>query len=51
MKEYGLYINGKWVPSESGKTFETRNPYNGEVLAVFPQGTRGDVVRSCTVNG
>lgn len=46
MKDYGLYINGEWVPSESGQTFETRSPINGEVLATFPKGTRGDVVRA-----
>lgn len=46
MKEYGLYINGEWVQSESNKTFETRNPYNGEVLATFPKGTVGDVQRA-----
>jgi len=43
LKEYGLYINGKWVASESGQTFETTSPINGEVLATFPKGTRGDV--------
>ncbi|MBN1200693.1 MAG: aldehyde dehydrogenase family protein [Anaerolineae bacterium] len=46
MKAYGLYINGEWVPSESGQTFETRSPINGEVLATFPKGTPGDVRRA-----
>jgi acyl-CoA reductase-like NAD-dependent aldehyde dehydrogenase len=46
MKEYGLYINGEWVKASSGKTFETRNPATGESLALFPQGTREDVVKA-----
>ncbi len=46
MKEYGLYINGEWVASESDKRFETRSPIDGKVLATFPQGTPGDVERA-----
>jgi len=38
MEEYGMYIDGKWVPSVSGEVFETKNPTNGEVLATFPAG-------------
>ena len=26
------FIGGKWVPSRSGKTFETRNPATGAVI-------------------
>ncbi|MBN1679308.1 MAG: aldehyde dehydrogenase family protein [Anaerolineae bacterium] len=43
VKDYGHYINGEWVPSESGEWFETKNPTTGQVLARFPKGTRGDV--------
>ncbi|HML23858.1 MAG TPA: aldehyde dehydrogenase family protein [Aggregatilinea sp.] len=46
MKEYGIYINGKWVPSESGQVFETVSPIDGKVLATFPKGTAGDVHRA-----
>lgn len=46
MKNYGLYINGKWVPSTSDKTFETKSPVTGEVLATFPQGTKDDVIKA-----
>ena len=35
VKEYGLYINGGWVKASIGKTFETKNPANGEILAIF----------------
>ncbi|MEB2288204.1 MAG: aldehyde dehydrogenase family protein [Anaerolineae bacterium] len=45
-RDYGHYINGTWVPSESGRWFETTSPTTGEVLARFPQGTRGDVQRA-----
>lgn len=45
-RAYGHYINGAWVPSESGKWFETKNPTTGEVLARFPLGTPGDVNRA-----
>ncbi len=46
VRDYGHYINGAWVPSESGRWFETTSPINGEVLARFPAGTRGDVQRA-----
>jgi len=46
VKEYGLYINGKWEPSESGQTFETISPIDGQVLATFPKGTVRDVHRA-----
>jgi acyl-CoA reductase-like NAD-dependent aldehyde dehydrogenase len=45
-KEYKLYIDGKWMASKNGKTFETTNPATGEVLAVFPQGTKDDVIKA-----
>jgi len=43
MKNYGLFINGEWIQSQSGKTFETKNPADGQTLAVFQEGTREDV--------
>jgi aldehyde dehydrogenase (NAD+) len=46
MKEYGLYINGKWTSSESTDFFETINPATGEVLAKFPNGTVDDVEKA-----
>lgn len=43
-EEYRHYIGGKWEPSSSGKTFESRNPANhDEVLGSFPLGTAEDV--------
>jgi len=38
-----LLIDGKWVAAESGKTFETYNPANGEVLAKVAEGGKEDV--------
>ena len=28
---YNLYIDGQWVPSSDGKTFNEYNPSNGEL--------------------
>jgi acyl-CoA reductase-like NAD-dependent aldehyde dehydrogenase len=38
-----LLIGGKWVPAKSGKTFETLNPANEEVLAMVAEGDKADV--------
>lgn len=38
-----LYINGKWVESVTGKTFESLNPATGEVLAVVSEAGTDDV--------
>jgi len=38
-----LLIGGKWVPAKSGKTFETVNPSNEEVLALIAEGDKADV--------
>lgn len=42
-KEYGLYINGKWVKAEGGKTFASENPANGEHIALFAEASDKDV--------
>ncbi|MBF6569004.1 MAG: aldehyde dehydrogenase family protein [Candidatus Binataceae bacterium] len=38
-----LLINGKFVPAKSGKTFESINPANEEVLALVAEGGKADV--------
>jgi acyl-CoA reductase-like NAD-dependent aldehyde dehydrogenase len=38
-----LLINGKWVAAKSGKTFESINPANEEVLALIAEGDKADV--------
>ena len=36
-KDRPLLIDGKWVPAQSGKTFEVTDPATGEVVARTPQ--------------
>lgn len=44
MPEYcKLYINGEWVNSASGKTFESLNPATEEAIAVLQSGDTQDV--------
>jgi len=38
-----LLIGGKWVPAKSGKTFETVNPANEEILALVAEGDKADI--------
>ena len=33
-----MFINGKWVTAESGKTFDVVNPATEEVIAQVPEG-------------
>jgi aldehyde dehydrogenase (NAD+) len=41
-----MLIDGRWVPAASGKTFESRNPATGELLAVVAEGDREDIDRA-----
>ncbi|KAL8153191.1 hypothetical protein V2J09_010951 [Rumex salicifolius] len=38
-----LFINGQFTDSVSGKTFETRDPRNGEVVATVAEGDKEDI--------
>ncbi|PKA53821.1 Aldehyde dehydrogenase family 2 member C4 [Apostasia shenzhenica] len=38
-----LFINGSFVDSISGKTFDSRNPFSGEVIANVAEGNKEDV--------
>lgn len=43
-KKFQNYIDGRWVDSKSGRTFENRNPANwDEVIGTFPLSTKEDV--------
>jgi aldehyde dehydrogenase (NAD+) len=43
-REYSNYINGQWVKSGSGKTFENRNPANqDDLIGLFQDSTSSDV--------
>ncbi|QTO56155.1 betaine-aldehyde dehydrogenase (plasmid) [Duffyella gerundensis] len=44
--EQHLYIDGAYVPSAEGKTFQTINPANGEVLAEVHEAGPQDVERA-----
>ena len=40
---YSNFVGGKWVPSESGATFENRNPANtNDLIGLFPDSTTKD---------
>ena len=41
---YRNYVNGQWVPSTSGQTFENRNPARSDdLIGVFQQSSAADV--------
>ena len=42
-RTHKLFINGKWVAAESGRTFPTYNPATGEVLSRVAEGDKADV--------
>lgn len=43
-KDYFNYIDGKWVPAKSGKTFENRNPADpSDLIGTFPASGPEDV--------
>lgn len=42
-KQYGLFIDGDFVPAGDGATFAAHNPANGEELALFAEATKEDV--------
>jgi acyl-CoA reductase-like NAD-dependent aldehyde dehydrogenase len=46
VREPKLYIGGQWQTGEEGKTFEDRDPFTGDVVAVVPAGTRADAARA-----
>lgn len=43
MEKYKMWIGGKWVESESGKTFTTVNPATEEVIGKLPMGDERDI--------
>jgi phenylacetaldehyde dehydrogenase len=44
-----LFVGGRWVDAADGKTFETRDPSTGEVLAHVAEAGIADVDRAVTV--
>src|SRR6202521_433660 len=41
-----MLINGEWVKAASGKTFESRNPATGDLLATVAEGDAEDINRA-----
>jgi acyl-CoA reductase-like NAD-dependent aldehyde dehydrogenase len=46
-----MFIDGKWVDSESGAVFEATSPATGERIGTIPEGTRGDAQRAIAAAG
>jgi betaine-aldehyde dehydrogenase len=42
-RKYQLFIDGKWVDAESGKTFKTPNPATGHALAEVAEADKADI--------
>jgi vanillin dehydrogenase len=42
VQEQQLLINGEWRPAQSGRTFDARNPYTGEVASTASAAARED---------
>jgi alpha-ketoglutaric semialdehyde dehydrogenase len=43
-REYGNYVNGKWVKSSTGQTFENRNPANqDDLIGIFQESNADDL--------
>src|SRR5436305_15140743 len=43
VKDQPMLIGGKWVDSQSGKTFATLNPATGETICQVAEGDKADV--------
>jgi aldehyde dehydrogenase (NAD+) len=43
VRHYQMFIGGKWVDAQSGRTFESINPYTGTAWAVMPEAGEADV--------
>ncbi len=43
---YTHYIDGQWVESASGETFENRNPANGDLVGEFAKGSAAEIGRA-----
>jgi aldehyde dehydrogenase (NAD+) len=46
MEQFNLYIDGKSVPAESGRTYESQDPYTGKPWAQVADGNAEDVDRA-----
>jgi acyl-CoA reductase-like NAD-dependent aldehyde dehydrogenase len=49
--DHRMLIDGAWVASGSGATFDAISPSSGEVIATVPEGTRDDARRAIAAAG
>lgn len=43
IREYKMFVDGKWIQSQSGSRFDSINPYTGEVWATAPAAGTSDI--------
>ncbi len=43
IQQLEMYIDGQWKQSQSGRWFETKNPFTGKVWAKLPHGNESDI--------
>src|ERR1700730_6714599 len=41
-----MFVNGQWIESESGNTFDAVSPATGKTIAQVPKGTRADAKKA-----
>lgn len=46
LKHYRMYIDGQWLDSGDGRSFDSINPSTGEAWASIPEATASDVERA-----
>src|SRR5438552_17507268 len=46
MREYGLFIDGKFVGASSGETIDSIDPSTGEVVSRVPKASKRDARRA-----
>ncbi len=46
MEALKMHVDGRWIESASGESFEATNPATGETLARIAEGTREDAARA-----
>ncbi len=46
IERFRMYVDGAWCDAESGQTFETKNPFTGQVWASLPRADARDVDRA-----
>src|SRR5579863_908013 len=46
VRDEKLFINGEWTGAADGKTYQKKNPFNGQVASQVPAGKREDAHRA-----